>query len=397
MKTLKTSKASKAPLSWIELDSSALAQNIKFLRELGGANQSSVAPLICAPIKANAYGHGLKEITRLLKKNQVDYLAAHSIEDARAVRKAGWKGKLLSVGYIQHSDTEEALALSVEPTLYNIENLETWIVAAKRSKAKAQVHLKIETGANRQGIANKDLPNFIQALKANKHITLRGLSTHFANIEDTTDRSFAELQLKRYHRALKLLSKNNLRPQLCHTASSAAHLVAPQTRFDMIRPGISLYGYWPSRETILSFRHAHPELDQTELLKPVASLHSRIAQIKALKAGESVGYGLTFRAERSTKIAVVPIGYYDGLDRRLSNSGYALLHGKRAKIIGRVCMNNVMLDISAITSAKLEDQVTFLGQNGSETITADHWANWCRTINYDTLTNLAPHLKRIIR
>jgi alanine racemase len=389
----------KTALSWIELDSSALAHNIKFLRDLALAEpvDSEKTPLLCAPIKANAYGHGLKEITRLLKKNQVDYLAAHSIEDVRAVRKAGWEGRLLSVGYIQHSDTEEALSLAVEPTLYNIENLLQWSETAKRLRTSVDIHLKVETGANRQGVAHKDLATFIKLFKANKHVTLHGLSTHFANIEDTTDHSFADLQLSRFNRALALFCDNGLTPKLCHTASSAAHLVAPQTRFDMIRTGISLYGYWPSRETILSFRHLYPELDRPELLKPVVSLHSRIAQIKRIKKGDSIGYGLSFRAERSLKIGVIPLGYYDGLDRRMSNSGYALLHGKRASILGRVCMNNVMLDISDIPEAKLEDQVTFLGQNGKETITADHWASWCATINYDALTNLGAHLKRLIR
>ncbi len=389
----------KSPLSWIELDSAALAQNINFLRDLSNMNpdESEKTPLLCVPVKANAYGHGLKEITRLLKKNQVDYLAAHSIEDIRAIRKAGWEGRLLAVGYIQHSDTEEALSLAVEPTLYNIENLLQWSETAKRLRTSVDIHLKVETGANRQGVAHKDLTALIKLFKANKQISLHGLSTHFANIEDTTDHSFADLQLSRYSRSLEFLRQNGLTPKLCHTASSAAHLVAPQTRFDMIRTGISLYGYWPSRETILSFRHLHPELDQPSLLKPVASLHSRIAQIKRVKKGESIGYGLTFRAERSLKIAVIPLGYYDGLDRRMSNSGYALIHGKRASILGRVCMNNVMLDISDIPEAKLEDQVTFLGQSGNETITADNWANWCNTINYDILTNLGAHLKRIVR
>lgn len=388
----------KNALSWIELDAEALKQNIRFLRDLGQRSEDkSESPLlICAPVKANAYGHGLREITRLMKKNKVDYLAVHSVDEARAVRKAGWRGRLLGVGYILREDTDEALALNLEPTLYNFENLTSWLDSATRARTTAGIHLKVETGANRQGIALKDLPRFFEQIKKSKRLVLRGLSTHFANIEDTTDRSFAELQLKRFKRALALCHKLNIQPQLCHTASSAAHLVAPQTRFDMIRPGIALYGYWPSRETILSFRHTHPDIEQTTALKPVLSLHSRIAQIKHVKKGESIGYGLTFRAERAMKIAVVPLGYYDGLDRRLSNSGYALLHGKRAAIVGRVCMNNVMLDISAVSSVALEDKVTFLGQSGTETITADHWANWCGTINYDILTGLGTHLDRVV-
>ncbi len=390
------------PLTWIELDGQALAHNVSFLRSLGADSSKSAAPLFCAAVKANAYGHGLSEIASLLKKLQVEYIAVHSIGEAAAARKAGWKKRILCVGYVQLSDSAQALSIEVEPTLYNLENLRAWAEAAEKQKVKAAVHLKIETGANRQGIAPADLAAFAQAFIGAPHITLRGVSTHFANIEDTTDHSFARLQLKRFRRAISTLEQHGLKPELRHSASSAAHLVFPETRFDMIRCGIALYGHWPSKETFLSFQHHYSKNSKAEssgpkLLKPVLSLKSRIAQIKTVKKGDTVGYGLTFRAERKLKVAILPIGYSDGLDRKLSNVGHALIGGQRVRIVGRVTMNNIVVDVTEIRDVHLEQVATLIGSDGNEEIRAEDIASLTGTIQYEALARLGAHLPRLIK
>lgn len=399
------------PLTWIELDAQALTNNVSFLRSLGANSSTSAGPLFCAALKANAYGHGLSEISSLLTKLQVEYIAVHSIDEAAAARKAGWKKRILCVGYIQIADSAQALGLEVEPTLYNLENLRAWAdaadaaeatKAAEKQKVKAPVHLKIETGANRQGIAPADLAAFAQEVISLPQITLRGVSTHFANIEDTTDHSFARLQLKRFRQAVKTLEQHGLKPELRHTASSAAHLVFPETRFDMIRCGIALYGHWPSKETFLSFQHHYSENSGAEssgskLLRPVLSLKSRIAQIKTVKKGDTVGYGLTFCAERKLKIAILPVGYSDGLDRKLSNVGHALIGGQRVRIIGRVTMNNIVVDVTEIHDVHLEQVATLIGCDGDEEIRAEDIASLTGAIHYEVLARLAAHLPRLIK
>lgn len=384
------------PLAWIELDSQALAQNVSFLRSLGADSSKSAAPLFCAAVKANAYGHGLAEIVPLLQNLQVEYIAVHSIGEAAVARKAGWKKRILCVGYIQLAESAQALGLEVEPTLYNLENLRAWADAAREQKIKAQIHLKIETGANRQGIAPADLAVFARAFADLPQLTLRGVSTHFANIEDTTDHSFARLQLKRFRQAISTLEQHGLKSELRHSASSAAHLVFPETRFDMIRCGIALYGHWPSKEAFLSFGHHYPEYNGADSLRPVLSLKSRIAQIKTVKKGDTVGYGLTFCAERKLKVAVLPVGYSDGLDRKLSNVGHALIGSQRVRIVGRVTMNNIVVDVTEVRDVQLEQEATLIGRDGDEEIRAEDIASTTGTIHYEVLARLGAHLPRII-
>jgi len=392
---------SSRPVSWIEIDSKSLEKNIKFLRELfapskAGQKSLSPRPLLCAPVKANAYGHGLIEIVRILKKLPVDYLAVHSLDEAISVRKAGWRKPVLAVGYIARDQFAQALKLKLEPNIYSLESFEALEKAAKKAKQVARVHLKIETGTNRQGLSPKELKLLGKKILTTKFVSLVGASTHFANIEDTTDHTFAYDQLSRFNRAVKILNDLGLEIPLRHTACSAAHFVAPETRFEMIRPGIALYGHWPSRETLLSFRHLHPQKIHGALLKPVLSFKTKVAQIKTVEKGETVGYGRTFQTERRTRLAVVPVGYFDGYGRGLSNLGYALINGRRAPIRGRVCMNNTTLDITGLRGIELEDEVTLIGKSGTEEITAELVANWCGTIQYETLARLGQNLSRIV-
>ncbi len=379
-------------LTWIEISREALEGNLQFLQSLNGGSTR----LICAPVKANAYGHGLEQILPILARHDVAYIAVHSLIEARAARKCGWKGGILCVGYIALSDAAEALQLRVEPTVYNLENLSAYARAAKKIGRRAYIHLKIETGTNRQGLALRDLPQFLAAFQKSPSLKLRGLSTHFANIEDTTDHTFAREQLRLFERAIATCERLGVRPEVRHTASSAAHLVFPETRYDMIRPGIALYGHWPSRETLLSFRHMSNASGAAKNLTPALSWKTRIAQIKIIEKGATVGYGLTYQAPRRTTLAILPVGYSDGYDRKLSGVAYVLVAGKRAPVRGRVSMNNIIVDITGIRGVKLEDEAVLLGTSGEEVISAEQMALWAGTIQYEFLSRISPAIPRIV-
>jgi alanine racemase len=242
-------------------------------------------------------------------------------------------------------------------------------------------------------VNEKELPKFIDVYK--KYSSLGkpfGAYTHFANIEDTTNHEYAEHQLKLFKKHIKFLASNKMKPKLCHTASSAATILFDKTHFDMVRPGISAYGYWPSKETYLSYRL---EGGSNELFEPVLSWKTRVVQLKDLPADSFVGYGCTYRTTSKTKLAILPVGYFDGYDRALSNQSYVLINGKRAPIRGRVCMNLMMADVSDINGVKVGDEVTLIGKSGKELISADLLAGWANSINYEILSRLSQQTVRI--
>jgi alanine racemase len=275
--------------------------------------------------------------------------------------------------------------------VYNIESLKK-IVSLKLDKV-AKVHLKIETGLNRQGIKGDDLLEFLRFIKKHKNtVYLEGVYTHYSNIEDTLDPSFAKKQLAEFKNALKVVKKEGFNPPLVHTAASAGTLLYPETHFSMVRIGFGIYGWWMSLETRVSLLAQKRNL----VLKPVLVWKSMVAEIKHLEVGESVGYGQTWFAARKTKIAVIPVGYSDGYDRRLSNIGRVIINGHYANVIGRVAMNMIVIDITDIKNVKLEDEVALLGNKDGLKVSADEWAKKIGTINYEVVSRINPLLPRQI-
>jgi alanine racemase len=222
---------------------------------------------------------------------------------------------------------------------------------------------------------------------------LEGLSTHYANIEDVTEHHFAEYQLRNFREVCSLLESNGVSVPVRHTACTAAAILFPNTLFNMARVGIGLYGLWPSKETKISALQAHVPLNE---LKPVLAWKTRIAQIKLVKSGETIGYGCTDVATQDTRLAVLPIGYYDGYDRKLSSIGYVLIRGRRAPLRGRVCMNMIMVDVTNISKAELEDEVVLLGRQGGDSVSAEVLAGKIGTINYEVIARINPLLPRIV-
>ncbi len=376
-------------LSWIELSRSALRGNIDSLASLTNGKLMAVC------VKANAYGHGLKEIVTTLKDNpQVDYLTVHSLQEAVECREAGWTKNIMLLGPMSPENVEAVFEYDLEPVVFDRQFLTSLGKAADRHKKNVRTHLKLETGTNRQGIKESELPAFAEIYR--KHSSLKkpyGASMHYANIEDTTSHDYAEYQLKTFRRLVKTMQTLKIKPNIRHTASSAASILFKKTHFEMVRPGISVYGHWPSKETYLSYRLRG---GQNDLFHPVLSWKTRVTQIKNLPADSFIGYGCTYRTTSPTRLAVVPVGYYDGYDRELSNQAYVLVRGKRAPVRGRVCMNLMMADITDIKGVRLHDEAVLIGRSGKETISAEKLADWANTINYEILARVSSHTPRVI-
>jgi alanine racemase len=285
---------------------------------------------------------------------------------------------------------EEILNFNISLTVYNPETLKNIVLL--KPKKPVNIHLKVETGLNRQGVKGEELIKLAKfALENPRFLKIEGVSTHYANIEDTLNPSFGQAQLHEFNCQVRLIKKLGARPVLLHTAASAAAMIYPKTRLNLVRFGIGLYGLWPSRETKLSCKGRRIKL------LPVLEWKSVVAQVKDVKVGESVSYGRTWLANRRSKIAVVPVGYYDGFDRKLSNCGRVLVRGRFAPVIGRVAMNMIMIDVTDIAEVLPEDTVTLIGKQEKNEITADEIAGKIGTINYEVVARLNPVLPRLVR
>lgn len=369
--------------TWLEIDKTAIVHNLAEIKRIIHPRVK-----IMAVVKANAYGHGLIEVARLAQKAGAEWLGVDSVEEGVILRKADLNLPILVMGYVLKKDLEQATSNNLSFAVYN---LETIFELSKRN-LPAKIHLKIETGTMRQGIFLKDLSSVIGLIKKSSHIKIEGIYTHFANIEDTADHSFAKKQLQEFKKALKIAKENSVSP-VAHTACSAAAILFPETHFDMIRLGLSMYGLWSSPQTFVSAKN----LKKSLILKPALSWKTKIAQIKKVKAGTPIGYGLTEKTSQDTKIAVLPTGYWDGLDRKLSSIGNVLIGGRRCKIMGRICMNMCMVDINHLPDVSLEDEAVFLGKQEQEQITAEEIAQKIGTINYEIIARINPLIPRIYK
>ena len=342
-------------------------------------------------VKANAYGHGLRQVVEIARESPaVGCFAVDSLAEAMTVRSLQKRKPVLILGWSDQQETEELVARGFETVVPSAEHLRWLLDAAAKLKRKARVHIKIETGTNRLGIDPAKAVALLKNLDRRK-ADLRGVYSHFANIEDTTDPVFARRQLELYHAVLHRIAPL----RACrHFSSSASTLLFPETHFDMARVGISAYGYWPSRQTHALFLEKNGGgLD----LRPVLSWHSRVAQVKQVKKGAAIGYGLTYRTFAKARIVVIPVGYYDGYDRKLSNASQVLVKGCKAPVRGRICMNMFMADVSHIPGVKTGDPVILLGGRGPERIDADMLAEWSGTIHYEVLARLNPLIPRIVK
>jgi len=373
--------------TYIEISSSKLKNNIHNIKSLLNPETK-----FFAVVKANAYGHGVKNVHDIVDE-LVDGYAVHSLEEAKTLSGFGTEKPILIMGYVPLENIEDAIRGGYHFVVYNRETLQKIHEAEKKVKTNALYHLKIETGTGRQGIGKKDLEWFLAKITTDNYPMPTGISTHFANIEDTTRHAYAMQQLSRFNDVVQRFKSAGIDIPIKHTACSAAGLLFPNSHFNMVRVGISLYGFWPSRETYLSFVQRNPER-VNGFLKPVMTWKTRINQIKEMPKGSYIGYGLSYRTTYDSKIAILPVGYSDGYDRSFSNNGYVLVKGERAPIRGRICMNIIMVDVTHIPEVSLEDEVILIGEQGNEGITADDLASRIDTINYEIVSRINPMIPR---
>lgn len=373
-------------LTWVEISKEALINNIRQIRKIIGDKV-----IMCPCVKGNAYGHGIKKVGKIFLEAGANWLSVNAIYEAKILREEGVNSPIYVLGYVPLDALEEVVDLDLRIVIYNTETAKMLSAIASKKGKIAQVHLKIETGNNRQGLKDRDLIEFAQQIKSLPGITIEGASTHFANIEDTTDHSYSEKQFNNFNKEIELLKAAGIEIPIRHCANSAATLLFPKTHLEMVRPGISSYGLWPSNETYLSYLK---EVNDYDNLKPALNWKAKIAQIKTVEIGEYIGYGCTYKTTHKTKLAIIPVGYYDGYDRGVRGA-YVLIHGKRAPLCGRVCMNIIMADITDIPGVELEEEVTLIGHDGDEFLSIEQFAGFAGTINYEITTRINERIPRI--
>ncbi|MBC7533117.1 MAG: alanine racemase [Oligoflexus sp.] len=357
----------------IILDQQALRHNFATFQKLS-------APSIAIPIvKSNAYGHGLKETYTALKSVNPDWFGVNYLTEAQELRSLGFTGRILVVGPLAASQVARAAELDLDIFLVEPLMLQEWFKLAKKPRA----HLKIDTGMSRQGFLPEELPALMPELSKNKD-RLVGLCSHFSNVEDVLDQSYALQQLARFDKVAAEMKAEGFE-LMPHIAASSSTLIMPKARFAITRIGISLYGMWPSRTNQLSFLQSQGERIE---LKPVMKWVTEVAIVKTVNAGQFIGYGCTYKALRAMRIAVLPVGYYEGYPRLASNRGYVLIQGEQCPIVGRICMNMMMIDITHLSQVEVGMQVTLIGRDGSETIEASTIGDWAETIHYEIVTQL---------
>lgn len=375
-------------LHWVELDASALRGNVaEFKRRLGPKTAFG------AVVKSNAYGHGMLAAARIVAGAGADWLCVNNAAEGVALRDDGHTLPILVMGYVPLDELDEVVERDLQPVVYNPETVARLSELAVARTADVRVHLKVETGTHRQGVLERDVPDFVRAVDAAAGVTLAGVTTHFANIEDTTSHDFAEEQMAAFARIGEAIHGIHAVPLVRHAACSAAALLFNRTHLDLARVGISLYGLWPSKETYVScLERGKPSLD----LKPAMTWKTRVAQVKDVPEGGYVGYGCTWRATRPSRIAVLPVGYFEGYDRGLSGIAHVLVRGKRAPVRGRVCMNMCMIDVTDVPGVALEDEVVLLGRQGDERLSAEQLALWCGTISYEIVSRIQAGIPRVV-
>lgn len=377
--------------TYIEISRDNLVHNLNLFKQLCHKKLMFV-------VKADAYGHGLKEIISITKDLAIiDYYAVDSVSEALMVRQADSKKKIFILGWSDEDDLETLILNGFETVAPSPDFLKMADRLARKLKVKAYIHLKVETGTGRMGMAPALVAEMFNVSPfPYPDIEVVGIYSHFANIEDTTDHSYAQHQLEVFN---TLLAKIKVPGLLRHFSCSASTLLFPETYFDIVRVGISGYGYWPSKQTYISHieqnKNGHP-LQRIEL-KPVLSWYAKTAQVKTLEMGDPIGYGLSYRTFNKAKIIVVPVGYYDGYDRKLSNISTIIVNGVKAPVRGRICMDMFMAEATHIKNIKAGDRVTLLGREGNEVIDADDLAELAGTINYEILARINPLIPRIVK
>lgn len=362
----------------IEVDLGALAANIRALKRHIGPRVELIAV-----VKANAYGHGACQVARTALAHGATRLAVARVEEGVALRNAGIAAPALVMGYTRPDEVARALAHDLTLSITERDVAEAVSQEAARQGRRAPVHVKVDTGMGRFGLLPDEVLPFVRWLRTLPGLTLEGIFSHFA-AADSPDKTYTRQQFARFQETLQALSDAGYSFRLRHIANSAATIDCPETHLDAVRCGIALYGLRPDADTA-------PAVP----LRPALALKSYLARVRMLPAGASISYGRTYITPRPMTVGLVPVGYGDGYHRLLSNRGAVLVNGQRAPIVGRVTMDQFVVDLSAVGPVSLHDEVVLIGAQKADCITAEDVARWSETINYEVTTALLPRIPRI--
>ena len=363
------SPSSSRSFNQVSIDASALQANFKLLQQRVGKDVR-----VMAMVKADAYGHGMVQAAVNFARAGCDAFGVAELQEGVSLRRAGIQGQIFVLLGFQISQEQLFFDYDLTPVIFDYQATERLSQAAVRNKKEISVHLKVDCGMGRLGIMPSELPDIWAHLDRVPGVSLAGIMSHFPMADTPKSRQTQEM----FQRYQQVCAQARRPLTLCHIANSGAVFYHPETCCDMVRLGISLYGYYPDGT------HDKPHASGEKLV-PAMSFTTQVIQVKSVPAGTGISYGHTFITGKETRLAVLPVGYADGFLRTLSNKAQVLIKGQRARIIGRVCMNLCMADISGIEGVEAGDQVVILGSQGAETITADEIAAWMGTISYEVL------------
>jgi alanine racemase len=366
------------PITYIEVDLDAIAHNIRAIKTHIGPEV-----MLIAVVKANAYGHGAVEVARTALRHGASRLAVARAAEGIHLRQAGITAPILVMNYTLPGEIEAACVHDLTLTVTEQASVETVSALAGRLGRRLPVHVKIDSGMGRFGLLPDEALPFVEHAAALPGVWVEGLYTHFA-VADLADKDYTRHQFGVFQAVRAQLAAANHPIPVCHVANSAAALDLPETHLDAVRAGIAIYGLRPSTEV-------HPAVP----LRPALALKSHVARVRTLPAGSSISYGRTFITPREMPVALIPVGYGDGYHRLLSNRGAVLINGQRAPVVGRVCMDQFVVDVSGAGPVELGDEVVLIGSQGEACITADEVAAWAETINYEVTTGLLPRVPRV--
>lgn len=366
--------------AWAEVDLGAIAKNVEAIKRFVGTRVA-----VMAVVKANAYGHGILEVSRTALRHGASWLGVALKEEASYLRQQGVKVPILILGTTPPEQAGEVVRANVSQTVYSYSQGLAFAQAAAKQGKKAKLHFKIDTGMGRLGfLPSAEAREAILALCRLPSVEAEGIFTHFAAAE--SDQTFTRLQLQRFQQFKEELERKGAFFPWVHAANSAALLNFPESRFCLVRPGITIYGHYPA-----------PWLAEKIRLFPAMSLKARVASVKEFGPGESISYGRTYFTKGRTTVAVIPLGYADGYSRLLSNRGEVLIRGEQAPVIGTVCMDQFMVDVSHVPGVQLGEKVTIFGRDGEKELPVEELAAKIGTVNYEVLCAVSARVPRVYR
>ncbi len=375
--------------SEIILNCKAFRKNIGFIRSL-----LDEKTIISAVVKGNAYGHGTHIVIPVLERMGINHFSVYSSPEAKDAFYARTEDSTIMImGFVYDNDYKWIVRNNIEFYVSGLDELNKAINTAKELNHKAIIHIDVETGMNRTGLPLNKLKEAIAIINSNpENLIIKGITTHFAGAESIANYTRIRKQIKVFKSRVRLLNKYNIYSEIQHVASSAATINYPDTRMDLVRTGILIYGYWPTKESFIQY--IHRKKDRTDPLERVLSWNSQLISVKKVSEGEFVGYGMSFQALKETYIGIVPVGYTNGYSRSLSNNGHILINGQKAPVIGSVNMNMILCDITNIPNVKIGDQAVLIGKDGDTEISFSSFAEMNNSMNYEILARLPENIKR---